>query len=74
MTYDAVGRAARSVPPFGEQSRPEGSRPALPRSRPTDRGESAAATLIIRSIAAFSPRATPYPSTISKSLGCHLFS
>lgn len=35
---------------------------------PTDHGESATATLTTRSTAAFSPRATPYPSTISKSL------
>jgi hypothetical protein len=66
--HTALGRAAGSVPPFGERSRPESSRPSVLRSRPTDRGESAGATLIIHSIAAFSPRATPYPSAISKSL------
>jgi hypothetical protein len=43
MTHDAVGRAAGSVPPFGERSRAERARPlvaAIPthRSRSISRG------------------------------------
>ena len=69
MTHHALGRADGSALSFEQRSRPEYPRPSLSRSSPTDRGESAAAEVTIRSIAAFFPAPIPCPPTISKSLG-----
>ena len=68
MPPHALGRADGSTLSLELRTRPAGPRPSLPRSPPADQGESAAPAITIRAIAAFFPRVTPYPSTISKSL------